>query len=181
MSKTVYNLEVCGLKRELPICKINDEISFAAFVMFGDVELTVAAAEALLWIAPGFDIILTAEAKGIPIAYEMSRQSGKKYVVARKMLKQYMRKPVAVPVKSISTAVRQELMLDKSDFELLRGKKVLVVDDVISLGESINALVRLVETAGGKVAKKMAVLAEGDASKRDDIVYLGTIPIITND
>ncbi len=172
-----YELHLAGLKRDLPICPVNEHLSIAAFIMFGDVEITVASATELLKKAPDFDIIVTAESKGIPIAYEMSRQCGKPYVVTRKMAKLYMHDPIAVEVKSISTAVKQTLWLDQSDIDLLKGKRVLIVDDVISTGGSLMALESLVEQAGGIVAGKGAVLAEGEAAGRDDIFYLEVLPV----
>ena len=172
-----YTLNVAGLTRELPICPLNDKIDIAAFVMFSDVELTVKCAEELLKKCGDFDVILTAESKGIPIAYEMSRQSGKPYVVARKSIKLYMSEPIEVEVKSITTANVQKLYLAAEKAELLRGKKVLIVDDVISTGESLKALETLTQTAGGNIAAEAAVLAEGDAADRDDIIFLEKLPL----
>ena len=143
----------------------------------GDVELTKAAATALLEKCPDFDVILTAESKGIPLAYEMARQSGKTYLVARKGAKLYMQTPVKVYVKSITTAKMQELYLDKSELDSLKGKKVLIVDDVVSTGESLYALEQLLSHAEGNVVGKAFVLAEGDAAKRDDVIYLQYLPL----
>ena len=171
-----YELNVAGLKRDLPICRVNDDLSIAAFIMFNDVELTIACAEGLLKKAPEFDVILTAEAKGIPLAYEMSRQCGKPYIVARKMNKLYMHDPVEVEVKSISTARKQTLWLDQADMDVLNGAKVLIVDDVISTGGSLLGLESLTEKAGGEIAGKAAVLAEGMAAERKDIFYLEVLP-----
>jgi len=177
-----YKVTIEGLTRQLPICRVNNEISFPAFIMFGDVEITEAAARGLLKKAPDFDIILTAEAKGIPLAYEMARQSGKEYVVARKGVKLYMKKPLVTKVKSISTEKEQTLVLDETEAEKLKGRRVLIVDDVISTGGSLAALENLIERIGGQVAGRMTVLAEGDdAAKRNDIIFLATSPIIQND
>lgn len=176
-----YELSVAGLKRDLPICPINDKVSIAAFIMFSDVELTIACASELGRIVPEYDVLLTAESKGIPLAYEMSRQSGKKYILARKSVKLYMYNPVAVDVKSITTANLQNLYLDSHDMEYLRGKRVLVVDDVISTGESLNAMEELVRRAGGIIAGRAAVLAEGDAARRDDILFLAPLPIFVKE
>ncbi|MBQ8297139.1 MAG: adenine phosphoribosyltransferase [Ruminococcus sp.] len=176
MSNT-YKLEVAGLVRELPLCPLNDKIDIAAFVMFSDVELTVACAQELIKKCPECDVILTAESKGIPLAYEMSRQLGIPYVVARKSVKLYMTDPVSVTVKSITTAAEQTLYLSQEKAEMIKGKKVLVVDDVISTGESLKALEELIARAGGIVSCKAAVLAEGDAADRDDIVYLEKLPL----
>lgn len=172
-----YKLTVAGLERELVLCKLNDEISIAAFIMFSDVPLTVACAEELLKVSPEFDIVVTAEAKGIPLAYEMARQSGKNYVTARKMSKLYMSEPVEIEVQSITTARKQKLFLDKHEIEYLKDKRILIVDDVISTGGSLYALEKLVEMAGGNIVGKAAVLAEGEAADRKDIIYLEKLPI----
>ena len=156
-----YTLNVAGLTRELPLCKASDELDIAAFIMFSDVEVTVAAAKALLEKVPDFDIILTAETKGIPLGYEAARQSGKNYIVARKSVKVYMTDPISVNVKSITTEGVQTLYLSKEDASELNGRKVLILDDVISTGESLIALEKLVEAAGGVISGKAAVLAEG--------------------
>lgn len=173
-----YKLEVAGLTRELPICPLNDKIDIAAFVMFSDVELTVKTAEELLKKVPEFDVILTAESKGIPLGYEMARQSSKKYIVARKSVKLYMTNPIAVEVKSITTAKVQTLYLSEEDAAELKGKRVLIADDVISTGESLNSLITLVEKVGGTLVGKAAVLAEGDAADRDDIIFLEKLPLL---
>ena len=172
-----YKMTIAGLERELPLCPLNDKIDIAAFVMFSDVELTVASAAELLKKCPDFDVILTAESKGIPLGYEMARQSGKPYVVARKSVKLYMTEPISVKVKSITTAAEQTLYLSAEKAAMLRGKRVLIVDDVISTGESLTALERLTEAAGGDIAAKSAVLAEGDAADRADIVFLEKLPL----
>ena len=172
-----YKMTIAGLERELPICAVSNKLDIAAFIMFSDVEVTVAAAEELLKKCPDFDIILTAESKGIPLAYEMARQSGKSYVVARKSVKLYMTAPVEVEVKSITTAEVQKLYLAGEKAELLKGRKVLIVDDVISTGESLKALEKLTNAAGGEIAAEAAVLAEGDAADRDDIIFLEKLPL----
>ena len=177
MEQRVHTMTIAGCTRELPVCRINDKLSIAAFIMFSDVELTVASATELLKKSPEFDVIITAEAKGIPLAYEMSRQCGKIYIPARKMSKLYMEQPVKVEVKSISTDKVQTLYLDKKDCDFIKGKKVLLVDDVISGGDSIHALEILTEKAGGVVVGKATVLAEGDACKRDDIIFLEELPL----
>ncbi len=172
-----YKMIIAGLERELPLCPLNEKLDIAAFIMFSDTELTVAASKELLKKCPDFDVILTAESKGIPLAYEMSRQSGKPYVVARKSVKLYMTDPVSVTVKSITTADEQTLYLSQEKAAMLKGKKIILADDVISTGESISALVKLTEAAGGEVAGKAAVLAEGDAADRNDIVFLEKLPL----
>lgn len=174
---STYKMTIAGITRELPLCPLNEKLDIAVFIMFSDVELTVACAEELIKKCPECDVILTAESKGIPLAYEMSRQLGVPYVVGRKSVKLYMTDPISVTVKSITTAVQQTLYLSKEKAEMLEGKRVLVLDDVISTGESLKALEELVERAGGTVACKAAVLAEGDAADRDDIVYLEKLPL----
>lgn len=174
-----YTLHVAGLERKLAICPVNEHLDIAGFIMFSDVELTVACARDLLKKAPEFDVIVTAESKGIPLAYEMARQAGNgmKYIVARKMPKLYMRDPISVDVRSITTAADQKLWLDKNEADYISGKRVLIVDDVISTGESLEALKKLVDYAGGKIVGQAAVLAEGNAAKRDDIIFLEELPL----
>ncbi len=180
--KTTYRMKIGNVERDLILCKLNDKLQIGAFVVIGDYELTVACAEELLKIAPEYDYILTAEAKGIPIAHEMARQTGApSYVVARKAPKLYMKEVFEVNVRSITTDMEQKLYLDKADADMIRGKKVLVVDDVISTGESLAALEKLVEAAGGIIAAKMAVLAEGDAQERDDILYIEKLPLFDSE
>ena len=178
----VYPMTVAGVRRELPICKVTDTLYIAGFVIFGDQELTVACARELLAKAPEYDYIITAEAKGIPLAHEMARQSGAaKYFLARKAPKLYMTGVFESSVKSITTAKEQTLYLDTADAELMKGKRILIVDDVISTGESLLALERLVEKAGGIIAGRMAVLAEGDAQNREDLIYLEKLPLFYPD
>ena len=177
-----YTMNVAGLKRNLPICKVTDELYIAGFVIFGDQELTVACARELLKVAPEYDYIITAEAKGIPLAHEMSRQAGdSKYILARKGPKLYMRDIFEVSLNSITTAKEQKLYLDGADAALMKGKRILLVDDVISTGESLHALEALVEKAGGTVCGKMAILAEGDAQDRADLIYLEKLPLFHPD
>ena len=177
-----YRMKVAGLERDLPICPVNDKLYIAGFVIFGDQELTVACAKALLEKAPEYDYIITAEAKGIPLAHEMARQAGNpKYILARKGPKLYMRDIFSVTVNSITTAKEQKLYLDGADAALMKGKKILIVDDVISTGESLKALEALVEKAGGEICGKMAILAEGDAIDREDLIYLEPLPLFNPD
>lgn len=176
MSK-YYKMKIAGLERDLLMCEVSDNLDIAAFIMFGDVEMTVAASKELIEKCPEFDILITAEAKGIPLCYEMARQSEKPYVIARKGTKVYMPDPVCVDVKSITTASMQKLYLGSDDMEKLKDKKVVIVDDVISTGESLEALKRLVEMAGGNILAIATVLAEGDAANRDDIIFLEKLPV----
>ena len=177
-----YKMNVAGVTRYLPICPVTDKLYIAGFVIFGDQELTVACARELLKRAPEYDYIITAEAKGIPLAHEMARQAGNsKYILARKGPKLYMRDIFSVTVNSITTAKAQKLYLDGADAALMKGKRILIVDDVISTGESLKALEALVEKAGGIICGKMAILAEGDAIDREDLIYLEPLPLFNPD
>ena len=176
-----YTMKIAGIERNLPLFPINKNLQIAAFIMFGDVEITVASAKALMEKAPDFDIILTAEAKGIPLAYECARVSGKDYVVARKAPKLYMADIVSTEVDSITTAGIQKLYLGAEDAQKMKGKKVLIVDDVISTGESLAALEKLTEACDGIISGCMSVLAEGGAVDRDDIIYLEKLPLFDKD
>ncbi len=177
-----YPMTIAGVDRALPICPLNEHIAIGAFVIFGDPELTTASADALLKLAPAYDYIITAEAKGIPLAHEMARLAGnQKYFVARKKAKAYMSGVFEVKVQSITTAGEQSLFLDKTDAELMNGSRILIVDDVISTGESLTAVEKLVEAAGGNIVGRMAILAEGDAQVRDDLIYLEKLPLFQPD
>ena len=174
----VYRMKVAGLERDLPLCPISEDLYIGAFILFGDVELTERCAEELAKLAPEHDVLLTAESKGIPLIHAMSRHLGEnRYVLARKSVKLYMKDVVSCETQSITTAAKQTLYIDGEDAEYLRGKKVLIVDDVISTGGSLLSLENLVEQAGGNVVGKMTVLAEGEAADRDDIIYLEVLPL----
>lgn len=175
-----YEMTIAGLPRQLPICRLNDDLYIAGFVMFGDVEITETAARELLAKAPEFDVIATAESKGIPLAYEMARQSGKPYVVLRKESKLYMVDVIKSDVDSITTDHRQTLFLGSLEADILRGKKVLVVDDVISTGGSLQAMESILDIVGVNIVARMCVLAEGDAIGRDDIIYLEELPLFNS-
>ena len=177
-----YEMQVAGLTRKLPLCKVSDELYIGAFVIFGDVELTVNSARDLLKIAPEHDIMITAESKGIPLVHEMARQSGENtYLIARKAPKLYMKEVVSTEVTSITTAKKQTLYIDSEDAAKMNVKRVLIIDDVISTGESLRAVEKLVKQSGGIVAGRMAILAEGDAKYRDDIQYLEFLPLFNPD
>ncbi len=178
MTKMVYKTKIAGLERELPLCPINDDLMIGAFVIFGDPELTTACAKELLARAPQYDYMVSAEAKGIPLIHEMARLAGnQKYFLARKNPKLYMTGVFEAELHSITTAKDQKLYLDITDADMMRGKRILIVDDVISTGESLRALETLVEKAGGIICGKMTVLAEGDAQQREDLVYLEKLPL----
>ncbi len=178
MEQKYYHMSIAGCGRDLPLCPLNDELMIAGFVIFGDPELTTACAAALLERAPAYDYLISAEAKGIPLVHEMARLAGnQKYFLARKAPKLYMTGVMEVTVRSITTAREQKLYLDTADAAIMRGKRILIVDDVISTGESLRALEQLVEEAGGEICGKMAILAEGDAQKREDLIYLENLPL----
>ena len=178
-----YRMNIAGLDRDLPLCKVSDDLYIGAFVMFGDAEITVACARELLARAPkDYDYLLTAEAKSIPLIHEMARQSGAaKYFIARKGAKAYMPDPIHVEDQSITTAGTQKLFLGRDDADLIRGKRILIMDDVISTGGSLKAMEALVQEAGGVVTGKVAVLAEGDAADRTDIKFLKKLPLFNAD
>ncbi len=177
-----YDIDIAGLKRSLPLCRVTDDLYIGAFVIFGDVELTVHCAAELLKRAPDYDYLIAPEAKAIPLLYEMARQSAaEKYFLARKKAKAYMQGVFEVKVQSITTAGEQTLVIDTEEARQMEGKRMLLLDDVISTGESMRALETLVERAGGIIAGRMAVLAEGDAAKRDDIITLAPLPLFNPD
>ena len=180
--KSDYKMDIAGMTIELPLCRINDDLYIGAFVLFSDVELTVHCAKELLARAPEHDIMITAESKGIPLLYEMARQEGTNdYIVARKAPKLYMKDVVFTEVNSITTENKQLLCLGAKEAALLKGKRVLIIDDVISTGESLLAIETLVKQVGGNIVGKMAVLAEGDAANRKDIIYLQKLPLFDKD
>ena len=176
-----YTMTIAGVEKTMPLCKITDDLYIAGFIMFNDVEITEACARDLLKLAPEFDVLLTAETKGIPLTYEMARQADKPYIVARKGAKLYMQDVVMVQVKSITTSHVQMLCLGGDERKVLEGKRILIVDDVISTGESVAALEQLVDTVGGELVGKFAVLAEGEAADRKDITYLESLPLFNSD
>ena len=182
MEQKFYKMNIAGLDRDLPLCPISDSLMIGAFVIFGDPELTTACAEELLKRAPEHDFMISAEAKGIPLVHEMARLEGnKKYFLARKAPKLYMTGVFEAAVHSITTANDQKLYLDTADAEQMKGKKILIVDDVISTGESLKAIENLVEKAGGVICGKMTVLAEGDAQEREDLIYLEKLPLFDSE
>ena len=178
MEQKYYHMTIAGCERDLPICPLNENLQIAGFVIFGDPELTTACAQALLDRAPEYDYLISAEAKGIPLVHEMARLAGnQKYFLARKAPKLYMTGVLDVKVRSITTANEQHLYLDTADAAIMKGKKILIVDDVVSTGESLRAIEQLVEEAGGVICGRMTILAEGDAQERNDLIYLEKLPL----
>lgn len=177
-----YEMKVAGLTRNLPLCPISDTLMIGAFVIFGDVELTCACAREMLKIAPEFDYMVAPEAKAIPLVHEMARQSGRnEYFLVRKKKKAYMNGVFEAVDRSITTEGEQKLYMDGADAAKIRGRRILILDDVISTGGSLAAVESLVEQAGGYVAGRMAILAEGDAARRDDILFLEKLPLFSAD
>ncbi|MBQ4552305.1 MAG: adenine phosphoribosyltransferase [Clostridia bacterium] len=177
-----YTMNIAGCERNLPLCPVNENLYIGAFVIFGDVELTEACARELLKLAPEHDVLITAESKGIPLVYAMARQNNEaRHLIARKAPKLYMKNIFSTTVNSITTAKEQTLCIDGDDAAFMKGKRVVIVDDVISTGESLAAVEKLVEQAGGNIVAKMAILAEGDAQQRDDIIYLEKLPLFNPD
>lgn len=178
MQQQFHRMTIAGCERELPLCPLNDELMIAAFVIFGDPELTTACAKELLDKAPEYDYLISAEAKGIPLVHEMARLAGnQRYFLGRKSPKLYMTGVMEVEVHSITTAKEQKLYLDTADAALMKGKRILLVDDVVSLGDSMHALEELVHEAGGIICGKMTILAEGGACEREDLIYLEKLPL----
>ena len=176
-----YEMEIAGYKRRLPLCPLNPELYIAGFVMFGDVELTEACADALLAKAPEFDVIVTAESKGIPLAYAMARKAGTDYVVLRKGPKLYMVDIIRTDVSSITTDHVQTLCIGKLEADEIRGKRVLVVDDVVSTGGSLKSMEAILNKVGVDIVGRMFVLAEGHAADRDDVISLEKLPLFNAD
>ena len=182
MKDMYYRMKVAGLDRDLPLCPLNDKLIIGAFVIFGDMELTTACAKALVERIPEHDVMITAESKGIPLICEMSRLLGNEcYVLARKAPKLYMKNVIKVTVNSITTDHQQTLCLDGADAEYMKGKRVVIVDDVISTGESLRALEGLVDQVGCEIVGRMAILAEGEAADRDDLIFLEKLPLFDSE
>lgn len=180
MSKNVYVVDFDGFKAELPILPLPSGVNIAFFNLHGDNLLTEHCAKLLAKQLTDCEVVLTAESKGLQLAHCVSRELGQRYyAVARKTKKLYVQDGIEVTIEaSITTGKEQKLYLSKHDVELLKGKKVAIVDDVVSTGASLSGLEALVEKAGGILHKKAFVLAEGDAAKREDILYLGVIPLL---
>ena len=180
MQENYYAVTIGSITRHLPICPINEEVAIAVFNILGDVEVTIAAAKALLAIAPDFDVLVTAEAKSIPLIYEMARIAKKsRYIVARKSEKNYTKSRFSINVHSITTTVPQHLFLSEQDAALIRQQRIVIVDDVISSRHTLDALTHLVHLAKGDIVGNMAVFAEGDANQHNDILCLGHLPLFS--
>ncbi|MBR4928177.1 MAG: adenine phosphoribosyltransferase [Oscillospiraceae bacterium] len=178
LDRTSYQINIAGLVRDLPIVQVADNLAIASFVMLGDAQLCTRAAEVLKEKLPECDYLITAEAKGIPLVQELARMMGMdRFFVARKSIKPYMLNPFVTEVYSITTQKKQILCLDEAEAKMIKGKRIIIVDDVISTGESLKAMESLVKKAGGNIVCEAAVLAEGDAAKRTDIVFLEPLPV----
>lgn len=178
MTMNYHQLTIGNCHRQLPIIEIAPGVRIALFISLGDYEICAEAAPLLAAKLPAADIIITAETKGIAIAQELARVLQMDYfVVARKTAKPYMNSTLQVDVNTITTQKKQTLYLDDLDCKRLHGKRVIIVDDVISTGESLLALEKLVQCAGGNLVAKAAILAEGAAKERQDIIYLDYLPL----
>lgn len=173
-----YTLKIGDLERKLPIIKLSEDLSIASFVILGDTEIVEKSAPLIAEKLPKIDYIVTAEAKGVPLAYEISKILNlKSYIVARKSVKAYMKDVIEAEVNSITTTNPQKMYLNGEDAEKIKGKNIALVDDVISTGESLSTIEYLVKKAGGNVVAKAAILAEGDAKNRKDIIFLQELPL----
>lgn len=173
-----YTLKIGDLERKLPIIKLSEDLSIASFVILGDTEIVEKTAPLIAEKLPKIDYIVTAEAKGVPLAYEISKILNlKSYIVARKSVKAYMKDVIEAEVNSITTTNPQKMYLNGEDAEKIKGKNIALIDDVISTGESLSTIEYLVKKAGGNVVAKAAILAEGDAKNRKDIIFLQELPL----
>lgn len=176
-----YTVDIAGRKENLPILQIGENVKIAFFNLHGAQELTEYCGKKLAERIKdmGAEVVITAESKGLQLAHCIARELGHKYyAVARKSLKLYMQDGISATVNSITTAGTQTLYLSKHDADLIKGKKIAIVDDVISTGGSLEGLEKLVNLAGAEIVCRAFVLAEGEAKDRDNIVYLGTIPLM---
>jgi adenine phosphoribosyltransferase len=182
MSRETYALEIAGLKRELPLFEIKPGLRIAILNILGDTELVQACARELGQRLNGldFDLIVSAEAKSIPLAYALAVETKRPYVILRKTYKPYMGDAIQAETLSITTGQPQILILDEKDRETVKGKKVLVVDDVISTGSTLQGMRMVLDKAGAKVAGEAAILTEGDRAQWENIVALGHLPLFTD-
>ena len=175
-----HTIDIKGFKADLPILTLPSGLGIAFFNLHGDSELTEHCGKELAKLLGDCDVLITAESKGLQLTHCVARELGQDlYAVARKSKKLYMQDGIEVDIQSsITTGKEQKLYLSRHDVELIKGKKVAIVDDVVSTGASLLGLEALVEKAGGIIYKKAFVLAEGDAANRDDVVFLDTIPLL---
>ncbi len=182
MSRETYAIEIAGLKRELPLFEIKPGLRIAILNILGDTELVQACARELgqRLNALDFDLIVSAEAKSIPLAYALAVETKRPYVILRKTYKPYMGDAIQAETLSITTGQPQILILDEKDRETVKGKKVLVLDDVISTGSTLQGMRMVLDKAGAKVAGEAAILTEGDRAQWENIVALGHLPLFTD-
>ena len=180
MNQEFYTIDFDGFEAQLPILPLPSGIKIAFFNLHGNSALTEHCAKQLAPMLKDCDVLITAESKGLQLTHCVARELGQAYyAVARKSKKLYMQDGISVDIQSsITTGAEQKLYLSKHDVDLLKGKKVGIVDDVVSTGASLLGLEAIVEKAGGIIHKKAFVLAEGDAANRDDVVFLDTIPLL---
>jgi adenine phosphoribosyltransferase len=178
LMENTYELHISGLTRHLKKVKISDDLVIASFVMLGDTELIERTAEDLYRKLPNdIDYLVCPEAKGIPLTHAIARRLGINYVIVRKSVKGYMKNPVIEKVQSITTREPQIIVLDGLDAEKLTNKRVCIVDDVVSTGGSLKALERLLSHVQCTVVAKVAVLLEEGGYDKEDLIYLGNLPI----
>jgi adenine phosphoribosyltransferase len=180
--RQTYTVEVAGLTRELPLFEVAPGVRIAVLNILGDTELTRAAAREL---APKLaeqkpDVLITAETKSVPLTYALSSEMSLPYVVLRKSYKPYMGKALNAETLSITTGAPQTLYLDEKDLKLIAGRRVAVVDDVISTGSTLQGMRLIVDRAGGQVVAEAAIFTEGDRAKWRDIIALGHLPVFTS-
>ncbi|MCL4529947.1 MAG: adenine phosphoribosyltransferase [Chloroflexi bacterium] len=181
-ARETYSIEIAGLKRDLRLFQIKPGLRIAILNILGDTELVQACARELEKQLKDvkFDVLVTAEAKSIPLAYALSVEMKKPYIILRKTYKPYMGDALKAETLSITTGQPQVLIMDEKDRELMKGKKVVIVDDVISTGSTLQGMRMVIEKAGANVVKEAAILTEGERSKWEEIISLGHLPLFTD-
>ncbi len=174
-----YPIEIAGVQRELPLFEVQPGLKIAILNILGDTELVEACARVLAqrFASIPYDCLVTAEAKSIPLAYALSVHTSKPYVILRKRYRSYMGAALSVETLSITTGQPQSLYLDEKDQEILRGKRVVILDDVISTGSTLYGMRRLMEKVGAEVVAEGAILTEGEPSNWPRVISLGHIPL----
>jgi adenine phosphoribosyltransferase len=183
MDRKTYPIEIAGVYRELPLFEVQPGLRIAVLNILGDTELVQACAKALDQKLDGinYDVLVTAEAKSIPLVHALSLEADKPYIVLRKVYRPYMGDTIHAETLSITTGKTQSLYLDEKDHNLMAGKKVVVLDDVISTGSTLEGIKQIIEKADGKIAAEAAILTEGDQERWSHIVSLGHLPLFTSE